>query len=358
MSKIEPVLTRGINWPDWVSASTKAYLEHTELGRPIRELARDSGCHASTILRQVRRVETRRDDPLVDAALKALGRVSAEGQGGAVSAASLLPDGETLNREARRVLRRLSESGAVLAVAEGMSNAVVVRDLGDGGTARTCVATEPVAQAIALQDWIACDAPGRISRYRITAAGRAALQQLVAQNESRVQGFAEGQAAFASGKSVGDALEAQDRGPRAGRGRASLTESPLAALARRRGADGERFLSEDLVDAGERLREDFEISQIGASTLQDWEGFLNGRTAGFDRESSPARARVEAALRDLGPGLGDVVLRCCCYLEGLETTEASLGWSARSGKIVLRIALQRLKRHYAERAALGGDLIG
>ncbi|MEO0370673.1 MAG: DUF6456 domain-containing protein [Pseudomonadota bacterium] len=29
-----------------------------------------------------------------------------------------------------------------------------------------------------------------------------------------------------------------------------------------------------------------------------------------------------------------------------------MGWSARSGKIVLRIALQRLKRHYA---ALGDD---
>ena len=53
------------------------------------------------------------------------------------------------------------------------------------------------------------------------------------------------------------------------------------------------------------------------------------------------------ALQDLGPGLSDVALRCCCYLEGLEMAEKKLGWSARSGKIVLRIALQRLKRHYA-----------
>ena len=71
-----------------------------------------------------------------------------------------------------------------------------------------------------------------------------------------------------------------------------------------------------------------------------------------------ARERVAAALVDLGPGLGDVVLRCCCYLEGVETTEQRMGWSARSGKIVLRIALQRLKAHYAETYGKYAPLIG
>jgi hypothetical protein len=35
-----------------------------------------------------------------------------------------------------------------------------------------------------------------------------------------------------------------------------------------------------------------------------------------------------------------------------------MGWSARSGKIVLRIALQRLRRHYDERYGKSGPLIG
>jgi len=52
-----------------------------------------------------------------------------------------------------------------------------------------------------------------------------------------------------------------------------------------------------------------------------------------------------------------MVLRCCCYLEGLETAEKKMGWSARSGKIVLRIALYRLRRHY-ERLGAGAGLIG
>lgn len=67
---------------------------------------------------------------------------------------------------------------------------------------------------------------------------------------------------------------------------------------------------------------------------------------------------MAAALRDLGPGLGDMVLRCCCFLEGLEAAERRMGWSARSGKIVLRIALQRLRRHYDETYGRSRPLIG
>ena len=71
-----------------------------------------------------------------------------------------------------------------------------------------------------------------------------------------------------------------------------------------------------------------------------------------------ARSRVVGALRELGPGLSDVALRCCCYLEGLESAEKRMGWSARSGKIVLRIALQRLKRHYDETLTPESQMIG
>jgi hypothetical protein len=98
---------------------------------------------------------------------------------------------------------------------------------------------------------------------------------------------------------------------------------------------------------------------------QNWDRFLtsSGRStfvpdSGVNDAPSNARKRVADALAELGPGLSDVVLRCCCYLEGLETAEKKLGWSARSGKIVLRIALIRLKRHYDETVGPGGPLIG
>lgn len=117
--------------------------------------------------------------------------------------------------------------------------------------------------------------------------------------------------------------------------------------------------------AGERLREDFELAQLGPRVAQNWERFMTGGdrggfnpNAGTTGGSERARDRVALALRDLGPGLGDMVLRCCCFLEGLETAEKRLGWSARSGKIVLRIALQRLKRHYDETYGGASPLIG
>jgi len=370
--------------PGWVPDHAQRYLEHIEAGRPIRDLARAAGVHASTVLRQVRRLESRRDDPLVDAALTVLAsahflptarRIASAGQVGnrqedtiAMTSfkpgADKSPDGATLERESCRVLRRLCESGAVLAVADNMEKAVVVRDGGNGGaSARTAVVDCSIAQAMALKDWIACTAPGRISRYRITAAGRSALSRMLASEENQARtakehGFAEAQTPFGDQhrdwgeKTVADTDTGQSR-----RMRYNMAESPLTALARRKDRDGQPFLGDALVHAGERLREDFELAQMGPKVTQNWDHFMTqGGRGGFAPDSgvgngaSGARERVARALADLGPGLSDVALRCCCYLEGLEAAEKRMGWSARSGKIVLRIALQRLRQHYESRS--------
>ncbi len=346
--------------PAWVPEGAQRYLAHTETGRSIRDIARSAGCHASTILRQIRRVEMRRDDPLVDAALQSLAQThfapTDQARSLAIAPCETGQHGtqdQEFEREALRVLRRLCESGAVLAVAEDMDKAVVVRDNGEGGTTKTAVVDCRIAQALALKDWISCDNPGRISRYRISTSGRSALSHLIAEAENRARtqsefGMAEAQASFQpfSGKPGAHGQ------PKI---RYSAAESPLIALARRRDRDGKPFLDETLVGAGERLREDFELAQIGPQVTQNWDRFLTGGGRGdfasdahIGHGSSGARDRVARALSDLGPGLSDVALRCCCYLEGLELAEKRMGWSARSGKIVLRIALQRLKRHYEE----------
>ena len=355
----------GTHMPSWVPEGALHYLAHTELGHPIRALARMAGCHASTILRQIRRIEMRRDDPLVDAALRKLGDVpdgEAAGTGSPRGRKPQLPDEATLEREAVRVLRRLCETGAVLAVAAELDKAVVVRDMAAGGATRTAVVASDVAQAMALKDWIAPIKSGRIVRYQITRTGRSALDEMLKNpslQESAQQGFAEAQTAFEGQVARKDApSENDDEILRSRRMRYSLAESPLIVLARRRGHDGQPFLSDALVCAGERLREDFELGQMGAEIALEDIGASGGDKPDRADAASQARARVAAALTDLGPGLSDVVMRCCCYLEGLETTEKRLGWSARSGKIVLRIALLRLQRHYEETIGPGGPLIG
>ncbi|MGB5560034.1 MAG: DUF6456 domain-containing protein [Paracoccaceae bacterium] len=363
--------------PNWVPEAARNYIVHTEEGRSIRELAREAGCHASTVLRQVRKTEARRDDPLIDEALSGLGaRHHSTGSPDTSKAKDSqtmnamirppvpAPDQETVDREAKRILRRLCEPGACLAVAQDMEKAVVVRESGDAKTTRTAVVDRPVAQAMALKDWIACDAPGRISRYAITTAGRAALKRLLSEEDAMRRGFSEAATPFADQhRSWGEKECPEPESNRSRRVRYNLAESPILAMSRRKDKDGVPFLSADLVTAAERLREDFELAQMGPRVAQNWEKFLTGGgRGGFRGDSgigngpSGARDRVSAVLHDLGPGLGDVALRVCCFLEGLETAEKRMGWSARSGKVVLRIALQRLKRHYDD---LGGSsLIG
>lgn len=354
---------------DWLPKAVKRYILHTEQGLSIRKIARTQDCHPSTVLRQIRKFETLRDDPLIDEALSRLSTLSARKAGTTLqkeTGAMLdtvveeeLPDNATLKREGLRILRRLCESGAVLAVAADMDKAVVVRET-EGATARTAVVERPVAQAMVLKNWIVCDAPGRISRYRITAVGRSALNKILAEAENQAQGFAEMQAGF-SGMD-GDPHE----GAAAGRAmRFSVADSPLTALARRRDKDGEAFLTEALVAAGERLREDFELAQMGPLQAKNWKKFLSGDNRasyvtdpGVNGAPAMARERVVQAAHELGEGLADVALRCCCFLEGLESAEKRLGWSARSGKIVLRIALIRLSEYYRSQAGGVGRMIG
>ena len=358
--------------PHWLPDSVRHYLGHTASGLPLRELARRNGIAASTVMRQVRQCETRRDDPLVDAALDSLRRAAQLAQDGmsptqedamtAHSRTETLPqDAATLAAEARRVLRRLAEPEAVLAVSADLDRAVVLRKQPDGAQARLCTLDRAVAQAFALKDWIACTTPGRASVYRITQVGRAALRRLLAEDEMRAGGVREAQFIYASQHR--DMAERETETPEGRRRiRYNAAESPVSALGRKLDRDGKPYLEPDLVRIAERLREDFELAQMGPRVAQNWDRFLTASDRGAYAPSGPAegpsaaRDRVAEALRDLGPGLGDVVLRVCCFLEGIETTERHMGWAARSGKIVLRIALQRLKRHYEERA--GRPMIG
>jgi hypothetical protein len=376
--------------PSWLPELAVTYLAHTCGGHAIRALARAKGCHASTVLRQVRKVEAWRDDPLVDEALEEMERVyTTAGPNGpdlkeviatmpshAHTSSGCEPrsvSGPTrpaarIEREARRILRRLCEKGAFLAVAPNMEKAVVLREVVPGKQNRIAVVERDVAHAFALQEWIACERAGKIAVYTITQVGRAALKRLLTEERLAREpqaGFAETVTPFSEQhRFYAERSVMADDGSGEQRVRFNLAESPLSVLGRKRDKDGVPYLTADLIEAGERLREDFELAQMGPRTTQNWERFLTvsdgpslgGR--GTAEGPSDARVRVAKALEALGPGLSDIVFRICCFLEGLETAEKRLGWSARSGKVVLKIALERLARHYGIAAVAASDRRG
>ncbi len=354
--------------PKWIPDSVARYVAHTEQGVPIREIARRDGCHASTVLRQIRKLETMRDDPMVDAALNHFrARATATGTKNPAQVTAVdvtdMPRARVLRGEAQRVLGRLCETGAVLAVSEAMETAVVVRD-GGGEATRTASVSKEIVEAMALKDWISCTNSGRVLRYTITPMGRTALSEFVAEAENSASGFSDAQAGFAPSTRPCQTTRKQVRtGPQ--RVRFNMAESPLVALSRRRDKSGAPFLSGDLVGAGERLREDYELAQMAPQIGTNWARFLAAPSQGTYRPDTDvasgqeaARARVVDALGYLGEGLCEIVLRCCCFLEGLEAAERQLGWSARSAKIVLRIALMRLREYYHDNAGGAGDYIG
>ncbi|WP_428559022.1 DUF6456 domain-containing protein [Pseudolabrys sp.] len=138
-------------------------------------------------------------------------------------------------------------------------------------------------------------------------------------------------------------------------GRATVTvdeaESPLAWLARRRGRDGRALIETHQLQAGERLRADFTRAHMMPRTTSNWTNpVANGRGGAgaghFTDVMIAARQRVRQALDAAGPEFAGLLVDVCCFLKGLEDIERERGWPARSAKIVLQLALDRLARHY------------
>lgn len=124
----------------------------------------------------------------------------------------------------------------------------------------------------------------------------------------------------------------------------NLAESPLAWLVRR------GMVSEAQFVASERLRGDFMRAGQAPRITMRWDPSPTSRSGGGANDPTTAqigaRQRFDAAVAAVGPGLSDVLWRVVCMGDGLETAERALDWPARSGKLVLKLALDRLVAHY------------
>jgi len=124
----------------------------------------------------------------------------------------------------------------------------------------------------------------------------------------------------------------------------NLGESPLAWLHAR------GHLEDRLFDAGEALRNDYERAQLSANVTMRWDPVrvksTGDRGLSATERQLAARQRFDGAIAHAGKGLEDILWRVVCANEGLPDAEKALGWPARSGKLVLRIALERVAEFY------------
>lgn len=123
----------------------------------------------------------------------------------------------------------------------------------------------------------------------------------------------------------------------------NIAESPLTWLHARGHLDDRQFA------AGERLRADWETAQLAPGVTMRWDPV---RVSGGDRGLSgterqlAAKARFDGAAAAAGPGLADVLWRVVCAGQTLPDAEKALQWPVRSGKLVLRLALDRVAEFY------------
>lgn len=125
----------------------------------------------------------------------------------------------------------------------------------------------------------------------------------------------------------------------------NLAESPLGWLHAR------GHLTDRQLDAGERLRADYERAQLAPSVTMRWDPVRvdgGARDHGFTstERQIAAKNRFDGAMAEAGPGLSDILWRVACAGEGIPAAEKALEWPARSGKLVLRLALDRVAAFY------------
>ena len=235
---------------------------------------------------------------------------------------------KTANRKIHRsdhhVLRKLGAGGRL-------------SKMGDGWRIGSSVVREEVVTRLQVADLVISEAPAADGQVvlRLSEPGRAYLARIGAGQDGA---YVQNRLLTPSVLRRVDGDEPVTR---------NLAVNPLAWLLRRRLIDQRQF------DAAERLRGDFEMAQLSPRITMAWDASPPAR----NRRAAPgapdptasqisAKRRVATALETLGPGLQDVAWRVVCADEGLETAEKAMGWPARSAKLVLGLALDRLADHF------------
>jgi hypothetical protein len=139
-------------------------------------------------------------------------------------------------------------------------------------------------------------------------------------------------------------------------------DHPLLWMARRKDGAGEAMIGPAAFAAGQRLAADLVRGGMLPRVTMAWSNEPRAERGGARIVLHPteamlaARQRVDAAMRAVGPEFSGLLMDLCGFAKGLELIEQERRWPARSAKVVVRIALQVLARHYGyDDVAVGRD---
>jgi len=261
----------------------------------------------------------------------------------------MLSDKE-IDREARRILRRLAETKTALAALPS-NETFGIFSARNKWQRPVLQCDQTYVEAFVRKEWlkpIANDHPGALAgaapRYDLTNIGLAYLKRSLSGSDP-----------FAAQHRIMEDKSIKEDNRSRRNVRVNAAETPLGWLRSRKGTGGKALLTTAEYEAGERLREDFTKAGLTARVTADWSlapgtapkggGARAGQLEITDMALA-ARQRFFKAVEAAGPGLSDVLIEVCCHLNGLEDAERGLGWPQRSAKLVLKIALGRLAVHY------------
>ncbi|MEM1306597.1 MAG: DUF6456 domain-containing protein [Pseudomonadota bacterium] len=220
-------------------------------------------------------------------------------------------------------------------------------DIGEGAAGQTVLRLTRRGRAVAYAAGLSDDIASRV-----TPSAASVIPETC---EGDPKSAAVGRGAAASIASVRSADLATPATTIDGLVAALRADSPLNWLRARKGRDGKALISDAEIAAGERLRCDFERGEALPPVTANLSAVASGSSDPSAREhafadrldrSIGAKNRVQRALHHVGPELAPILMDVCCFGRPIAQVEASYGWPQRSGKVVLRIALGQLARHY------------
>lgn len=140
----------------------------------------------------------------------------------------------------------------------------------------------------------------------------------------------------------------------------NLAESPLARLAVAATGETSAFLEPHQVEAGERVRRLVERAQLRQRVTMAYDparvggGQARRGMAELGDMAADARRSLSEITLVLPRDCADVVFDVCGLDKGLQQIESERGWPRRSAKLVLRIGLDQLARHFGLAATAVG----